>query len=197
MRRFIPCVLLGLLVAIPALSQPGPQAAAPNPLSTWLRNSYMRNRTFIARAAEAMPEDYYNMRPGPQTEVRTFGQILGHLANFNYMLCADAKEEKNPSEGTDFEKLTSKSDLVKAIHGAFAYCDSAYASLTDASAMQRVHATADNRGQPEVLRVNRLIFNFAHNDEHYGNLVTYMRIKSIVPPSSSRAPRQAAPTQGM
>jgi hypothetical protein len=61
--------------------------------------------------------------------------------------------------------------------------------------MQWVHASADNGGQPEVLRVNRLIFNFSHNNEHYGNLVTYMRIKSLVPPSS--APRTATPAQGM
>ncbi len=197
MKMIIPALLLGLLLAAPAAPQSAQQDAAKNPLSTWLRNAYTRNRAFIARAAEQMPEDDYDMRPGPQTEVRTFGQILGHLANFNYMLCADAKEEKNPYAGTDFEKLTSKAALVKAINGAFAFCDSAYAALTDASAMQWVHATADNGGQPEVLRINRLIFNLSHNSEHYGNLVTYMRIKSIVPPSS--APRTAVPaaTGGM
>jgi Tfp pilus assembly protein PilV len=195
MKKIIPVALLGLLLAVPAAPQSSQQAATQNPLSTWLRNSYMRNRTNIAKAAEEMPEDFYNLRPGPQTEVRTFGQIVGHLANFNYMLCADAKEEKNPYAGTDFEKVTSKSGLVKAINGAFAYCDSAYAALTDASAMQWVHASADNGGQPEVLRVNRLIFNFSHNNEHYGNLVTYMRIKSLVPPSS--APRTATPARGM
>ena len=142
-----------------------------------------------------MPEDLYGMRPGAQPEVRTFAQLIGHLANYNYRWCSDAKAEKNPMEETDFEKLTAKADLVKALNGALTYCDSAYAALSDSNSMDMVQGTRDDGTKVPVLRISRLIVNLAHNNEHYGNLVTYMRIKSIVPPLSLRAaliPAQSA-----
>ena len=134
------------------------------------------------QAAEKMPADGYDFKPLP--EVRTFGQQLGHLANYNYLWCSEAKGEKNPMEETDFEKLSAKADLVKALNSALTYCDGAYAMLTDANSMDMVQGTRDDGTKVPVLRVSRFISNLAHNNEHYGNLVTYMRIKSIVPPSS-------------
>jgi len=124
------------------------------------------------------------MRPGLQPEVRTFGQIVGHLANFNYLLCSDAKAEKNPAADQDFEKLTSKAELIKAVNAAFSYCDGVYASITDSMLMNSIMATADDGKKVPALRISRLIINTSHNQEHYGNIVTYMRIKGMVPPSS-------------
>ena len=95
-----------------------------------------------------------------------------------------AKGEKNPQEQTDFEKLTDKASLVKALDAALTYCDGAYATLNDANSMDIVQGTRDDGTKAPALRISRLIINFGHNNEHYGNLVTYMRIKSIVPPSS-------------
>jgi uncharacterized damage-inducible protein DinB len=184
MGKIIIRLLLGFVLAAPLAAQAGPKAPAKDALPTWLRNAYTTNRKFLARAAEKMPEDLYGMRPGAQPEVRTFGQIIGHLANFNYRWCSDAKGEANPNQETDFEKLTAKADLVKALDSALAYCDGAYAALTDASAMDMVQGTRDDGSKVPVLRISRLIVNYAHNNEHYGNLVTYFRIKSIVPPSS-------------
>jgi DinB family protein len=176
-------VLVSSLLSVPLAAQTAPQAP-PKDLSAWLRNSYATNRKFLARTAEKMPEEFYSLRPGPQTEVRTFGQIIGHLANFNFRWCSDAKGEKNPMETTDFEKLTDKASLVKGLNIALTYCDSAYAMVTDANAMDVVQGTTDEGTKVRVLRISRLISNLAHNNEHYGNLVTYMRMKSIVPPSS-------------
>lgn len=165
--------------------QPAPQTPqAPTPLATWLRNAYTTNRNFLAKAADKMPEELYSLRPGPQQEVRTFGQIIGHVANANYLYCSRAKGEANPNQGKDAEKLATKAELVKALSDALAYCDAAYGSLTDASAMETVTNTAANGRQPQAIRATFLIANVAHNNEHYGNLVTYFRIKSIVPPSS-------------
>jgi len=62
-------------------------------MSTWLREAYMRNRSNIVRLAEKMPEEFYDMRPGAQPEVRTFGQQVGHVANFNF-LCVRRPREK-------------------------------------------------------------------------------------------------------
>jgi len=176
-------VLLGFVLAFPLAAQTGQQAPI-NDLPSWLRNSYSTNRKYLARTADKMPENFYAMRPGAQTEVRTFGQLIEHLANFNYRWCSDAKGEKNPQEETDFEKLTAKADLVNALNSALTYCDGAYAILTDANSMDMVQGTRDDGTKVPVLRVSRFISNLAHNNEHYGNLVTYMRIKSILPPSS-------------
>ena len=183
-KRAICGVFFAALLSLPVAAQTAAPLAPSKDLSAWLRNSYGNNRKYIARAAEKMPEEFYGMRPGAQPEVRTFGQLVGHLANFNYRWCSDAKGEKNPEERTDFEKLTSKAALIKALDGALAYCDTAYAAVTDANSMDIVQGTRDDGTKGPVLRISRLISNFAHNNEHYGNLVTYMRIKSILPPSS-------------
>jgi len=183
MSKIIFNVLFVFSLAIPLSAQTGGQAP-PKDLSAWLRNSYSMNRKYIARTAEKMPEDFYGMRPGAQTEVRTFGQLIGHLANFNYRWCSDAKGEKNPMQESDFEKLIAKNELTKALDGALAYCDGAYAMVTDANSMDLVQGTRDDGTRVPVLRISRLISNLAHNNEHYGNLVTYMRIKSVLPPSS-------------
>ena len=188
MRKAILGVLFACLLVMPAAAQTAAQDAGANPLSSWLRNLYKNNSNEVARAAEKMPEEFYGLRPGPQTEVRTYGQLIGHLANFNYMWCAQAKGEKNPNEGNNFEKVTAKADLVKAIHAAFAYCDGVYNSLTDASGMQMIDVTQESGRQQHVLRMSQLIMNVFHNNEHYGNIVTYLRIKSIVPPSSEPQP---------
>jgi uncharacterized damage-inducible protein DinB len=194
MRKVLFTVFLGSLLALPAAAQTGqspaqtPTSPAPPTLSAWLKNVYTTNRNYLAKAAEKMSEADYGMRPGSQTEVRNFGQIIGHVANANYNYCSAAKGEKNPNQGNDFEKLTTKADLVKALNDALTYCDGVYASLTDASAMEAITVGPPNR-QAQVPRVTRLVLNFAHNNEHYGNLVTYMRIKSIVPPSSEPRPQ--------
>jgi uncharacterized damage-inducible protein DinB len=188
MRNMVFSVLFACLLALPAAAQTGQQNSPNDPLSTWLRNIYKGNRNNIARAAEKMPEQFYGLRPGPQMEVRTYGQLIGHLANFNYMWCSAAKGEKNPNDGNDFEKVTAKADLVKAINSALTYCDGVYASLTDASGMQMIDVTQENGKQQRVLKISQLLLNVFHNNEHYGNIVTYLHIKSIVPPSSEPAP---------
>jgi len=185
MQRFI---LFLLILKVPALAQNAPPAQ-DNPLSTWLRDAYMRNRTNIIRTAEKMPEENYDMRPGAQTEVRTFGQQVGHVANFNYLWCSQAKGEKNPNTA-NLEKLTVKAEFVKALNDAFSYCDSAYAALTDASGAQMVDITLENGRHTQNLRLGLLTLNYGHNNEIYGSLVVYLRMKNIVPPASEPRPQQ-------
>ena len=189
-RNVLLGVLLGSVLGFPAAAQTGQQPPSKDPLSTWLRNAYNGGKKNITRAADKMPEEFYTLRPGAQTEVRTFGQIVGHLANFNYLWCSDAKGEKNPNQGNDFEKLAAKADLVKALTDALSYCDRVYSPLTDASGMEIIEVTNDAGRKVQVLRISRLIQNHVHNNEHYGNMVTYLRMKSIVPPSSEPAPQR-------
>jgi uncharacterized damage-inducible protein DinB len=181
MGKFVPAILFALTLIAPAAAQNQQQQPS---FTTFLKNIYRNNHGEILRSAEKFPEEFYGLRPGPQTEVRTFGQLVGHLANFNYLWCSQAKNEKNPMEGKDFEKLTSKADFTKALGEAFTYCDSVYNSLTDASGQEILEITQENGSKRRVNRLSLLVLNYGHNEHHYGNMVTYMRMKSIVPASS-------------
>ena len=191
MKRVHIVLLIASSLLIPARAQTGQQTSPKDPMATWLHNAFNTNRKNIVRSAEKVPEELYSLRPGPQVEVRTFGQILGHLANFNYMWCSQAKGEKNPGQGSDFEKLNSKVALLRALSDAFTYCDGAYSALTDPSGLEIITVTQENGRQAQVPRMSLLVLNYGHNNDHYGNMVTYMRIKSIVPASSEPRPQQS------
>jgi len=142
-----------------------------------LRSSWNRITRLVAASAEAMPEANYSFRP--TSDVRTFGELIGHLANEHYMICSGVKGEKNPQESVDFEKKTAKADLVKALQESNAYCDAVYGSLTDTPKLTQP-ATAGRRDTP----FSSLLMNVTHDSEHYGNVITYLRMKGLVPPSS-------------
>jgi len=150
-----------------------------NPLSTFNKYAYARVKDILLRSAEKMPEENYNSKP--IDTVRSYGQIVGHVADAQYMFCSIALGEKNPAPKIEQSK-TSKADLIAALKDAFAYCDKAYDGMTDASAAQMVKLFGNDAPKLGVLTVNNM-----HNMEHYGNLVTYMRLKNIVPPSSEPA----------
>src|SRR6202163_5142137 len=190
MKRVHIVLLVASSLLIPARVQTGQQTSPKDPMATWLHNAFNTNRKNIEKSAEKVPEELYGLRPGPQVEVRTFGQILGHLANFNYLWCSQARGEKNPGQGSDFEKLASKAQVLRALNEAFTYCDGAYGTLTDASGLEIVTVTQENGRQTQVPRMSLLVLNYGHHNDHYGNLVTYMRIKIIVPASSEPRPQQ-------
>jgi uncharacterized damage-inducible protein DinB len=131
---------------------------------------------WIERAAEKMPEEEYAFKPDPAS--RSFGQILGHIADADYLFCSTVLGESSPSPGIEKTK-TTKAELRAALHDAFTYCNRAYDALTDAGANETVKAFGQERN-----KLGALWFNASHNLEHYGNLVVYMRLKGIVPPSS-------------
>lgn len=179
-------LVLSCVFTISASAQAAPPAQA-NPLSTWLRNAYTGNRNNIVRSAEKMPEENYGMRPGAQQEVRTFGQQVSHVAFYNFLWCSQAKGEKNPNPG-NLDKLTSKAEIMKVLNDAFTYCDGAYSALTDASGAEVIDITQENGRQTRNLRMGLLTLNYGHNNEIYGSMVVYMRMKNIVPPASEPRP---------
>jgi len=139
-------------------------------------------RRNLAEAAANMPESEYAFKPTPQ--IRSFGQVIGHVINANFFFCAQAKGEK--SSGTqNYEKVADKAALVKALEEALAYCDAVYGDTTDAN-FQTLMKVAPP-GTEQTPRGMLLMFNTTHNEEHYGNLVVYMRLKGHVPPSTARA----------
>jgi uncharacterized damage-inducible protein DinB len=163
-----------------ASTSKGEQASPANPFSTYNKIFFARMKTILVSSAEKMPEENYNFKP---TEaVRSYGQIVGHLADAQYNFCSLALGETNPGLKIEQTKNT-KADLVAALKNALAYCDKAYDSTTDASGLQTVKMFGMDMPKFGVLNINN-----AHDMEHYGNLVTYMRLKNIVPPTSEQPP---------
>lgn len=132
--------------------------------------------TYIMSTAEMLDDELYAYRP--TDEVRSTGEILGHIANAQFMFCSAAAGEENPN-GENFEERTTKAGLIEALEMGFTYCDGVYDAMTDEAGAGSV----DLFGGPNTAH-GVLSFNSAHNFEHYGNLVTYMRLNGIVPPSS-------------
>lgn len=170
--RPITLVVASAVCLIPLLAQ-----NSNNPMSGAIKNQFTTGKTNLTRAAEKMPEESYSFKPSD--DVRSFGQLIGHVANAQYMFCSAASGEASPNKVNIEQTKTTKADLVQALKDAFAFCDKAYDSMTDATAAEVVKF-----GRGEMARIGVLSFNNMHNYEHYGNAVTYLRIKNIVPPSS-------------
>src|SRR5258708_7317026 len=120
----MPCTLL--MVTSAALAQtPDLKSASGYP-----KMVQKQVTAWIERAAEKMPEEEYEFRPDPAA--RSFGQILGHIADAGYLFCSGVLGESGPSPGIEKTK-TTKAELTSALHDAFAYCNRAYETLTDAT----------------------------------------------------------------
>ena len=192
MKRILAVAALALLITVPVFAQTAPPAApaapaaqaAPvgptDPLSKVLYGGYNTQKLNLTQTAEKVSEADFAFQP--TKEVMTFGVLLAHVANTQFTYCAAAKGEANPNKDDLTKTATTKAAIQKGLADSFAYCDTIYGSLTDAKAMEMVKV-----GQNEIPRAARLISNIAHDNEHYGNLVTYMRIKGYVPPSTERA----------
>ena len=172
MRR---TALILLAVACPIFAQQQQGATAANASVNAAKNVWMLSSSFVQRSAEQMPESLYSFRPTPQ--IRSFGEIIGHVADAQYMFCGAALGDSARKDS--FEKsATTKAALVQAIKDASAYCQRAYAQ-TDAASTASITLFGMS-----MTRMGALIMNGAHDYEHYGNLVTYFRLKGMVPPSS-------------
>lgn len=179
--------LIVTLVAVPAAilgqestSAPAQAKAAQsaNPISASQSKMYTMLSGVVIAAAQKMPEENYSFKPSP--DVRTFGQLVGHLADSQYFFCSLAGGETKSSGGVEKSK-TSKADLIAALKDAVAYCTKVHADMTDAKGSETVKLM-----NSDFARLTVLAGNTAHNYEHYGNMVTYMRIKGIVPPTSEK-----------
>jgi len=179
MKRLLVSLLL-CTAASPVAAQAQHSAGAAQGAVAAARPQYEEVKDYLLRSAEEMPEASYDFRP--TSGVRTFGQIIGHLAGSHEAFCGAALGTRRP-ESAEYEKLTSKAELVAALRKSFEECDRAYA-ISDAAAAGHVRMF----GQDMTL-LGVLIMNIGHDNLHYGNLVTYLRIKDLVPPSSQPRPR--------
>jgi uncharacterized damage-inducible protein DinB len=165
------------VLALALAASPGALAAQMTAAMQPLFESGKQN---LIKAAEAMTEANYAFKP--VATVRSFGEIVGHLANENYLMCAPAMGKPNPMASKDYEKVTAKAELVAALKASLAFCDEAY-RLPDARLGDPVELFGIKNN-----KLWAITLNLQHNGEHYGNLATYMRIKGMVPPSSQGGP---------
>jgi len=160
-------------------------AQSANPLTGGARLNYGIIKGFVTRAAAKMPEENYPFRPTP--EVRTFAQLIGHLADANYRICSVLVGEDPPMDAGIERNKKTRADLVKALGESFIYCDKVYADMADATGTPIVKFDAGGEGSRVPIQMPRLTvlaFHVSHAFEHYGNIVTYMRLKGLIPPSS-------------
>jgi len=162
-------------------SDSGVDQVLSNSFAATVKAMHANIRRNLADAAASMPVEGYGFRPAPQ--VRTFAQLIGHVTNANFLFCSAAKGEPSPYK-QNAENLTAKDVALKALLESLAYCDSVYMDTTDTNFGGR--ASVAGSKPTATTRGAILIFNTTHNNEHYGNIVVYLRLKGLVPPSTAR-----------
>jgi hypothetical protein len=172
MKRYILTTVLAGAFSAPAFAQ---GMALPPGIAAETRQVYTSVKNNLMAAANAMPEANYSFAPVP--EEMTFGAWVAHVADAQTGSCSTLNGQTRRG---DAATKTSKADLVAALKASFDECDTAYNALTDANATELV---AYGRGQNS--RAGRLAYNSAHDQECYGSMAVYMRIKGIVPPSTA------------
>ncbi len=184
-RRMI--VTLGLvLAASSAFAQGAGPAGQPVGIAAGLQTSYNRIKTLVTQSADKLSEADYVFKP--VNEIRSYGQLWGHVANFHYGTCAQVKGVPNPNQGINLENtLTTKAAFVKALADSFAFCDDAFSSLTDQTAVELLMG---GRGAPraKLVVLNQIV---EHDNEMYGIGTVYQRLKGVVPPSTEAQQNRA------
>jgi uncharacterized damage-inducible protein DinB len=187
MKRVLYAMPLVALFATVAYSQaPGGQTPGQKiGLATSLQRGYNGFKTNFTAAAEKMPEADYSFKPGSTPEVRTYAQVIAHIAQAQFGQCSGLKGVPNPMAGKQLEQeLKTKAEITKALADSFAMCDELFANVTDASATEMVKA-----GQNEQTRAASLYGVIVHGNELAGTAYVYLRSKNIVPPSTENAQR--------
>jgi uncharacterized damage-inducible protein DinB len=172
-RIVLAVVALNLTLASLANAQQGMPnpIMASNPLTTTISIFRSNMQDKIMKSADEMPESKYSYRP--TKDVRSFAEILNHVADISYILCSNVKGEATP--GTTIAK-GSKTEIMAYLKGAFGYCDGVYSGFTDAHLNDPANFFGFNTNKMFVLTQ---VGN--HDALHYGNLVTYLRINGLMP----------------
>lgn len=175
-------VALLVILASPAIAQTRTMAKKAVPARSSavadIRANWKTLSGYVLQSAIDVPEDKYGFKAS--ADVRSFAELFAHVAGSQSMFCAVALGEPQPPE--DAVKATTKAALIDALRKSNADCDRAYVQ-SDAAASRTVDVFGERRS-----RLYALMLNATHDGEHYGNLVTYMRMNGLVPPSSKPTP---------
>jgi uncharacterized damage-inducible protein DinB len=165
-------LLTGALLMAPVFQATDPTVAS-------IKGQLDGVKGYVLKAAAQVPEEMYAFKPTP--DVRSLGALFGHIADANFFICGIASGQKPTMSGIEKSKTTKK-DLMEALEASFKFCDAAFASITAANGNETVKFFLPG----SHTRVGVLSFNVSHDYEHYGNIVTYMRLKGLTPPSSQK-----------
>ena len=144
--------------------------------STEVKQGYNGIKGNLLKMAEKMPEENYSFKASP--DIRSFGQLVGHVADAQMGTCSAVNGEPKKLGASS---MTSKADLSAALKTSFDECDKSFESLSDATASQTV-----KMGQREGTKLGALTRVVVHSNEEYGYMSVYLRLKGIVPPSSAK-----------
>lgn len=167
------------MITVP-FTQSSAQSVSQSVAVTGSRQVWEGVTEYITRAAEQLPQEKYGYKP--TDNVRTFGELIGHIAGAQNLICAAALGEPQRAEDEIEKSVSTKAGLVGALKASTNYCRRAYSqSDTEAAGETTLFGSAHTR-------IYALTMNAVHNGEHYGNIVTYLRLLGMVPPSSQRTP---------
>jgi uncharacterized damage-inducible protein DinB len=163
------------------------QAPSANPVADAMKASVRNTQRNLLEAVEKVPDTMMAYKPTP--DVMSFSELVGHILDVHYMVCSAIKGEANPNSGSLQKAGLSREAAVAAVRKSNDYCGAALDPLKDSD----LATPAQLFGRPNT-KGGALIAIIAHSPLHYGNLITYMRLKGIVPPETERAqrPRPAA-----
>ena len=171
-------VVLAAILALGAQWLPAQSSVAEQ-----LRQQWTASRRQIVAIAEVMPESKFHYKPTP--EVRSFGELVAHIAGEGRTWMETVAGVPQPGAAERFDALKDRAEILKTLSEFFDYGSKALADLTDPKALEVVPF-----GRRQVPRWVIVMQTIGHNKEHYGNLVTYLRLNGIVPPSSAPSPSQ-------
>lgn len=145
---------------------------AQNTALAGIKREYTAGKTAVLKAANKAPENIYSFRPTP--EVFTLRRIFLHIAGASYNLCSSAAGKPGTAPKVDVNAETPKAEVIGKLNAAFAYCDDVFANSTDATLAETV--STSNGPREKSYYFTHLV---GHTFLHYGNIVTYMRIKGM------------------
>jgi DinB superfamily len=182
MRRIgLVCAMAGLMASGVVLAQTGPTAPPVGPTgpAAEAQRSYAAVKGNILKSAEKMPAADFSYKPEP--DVRTYARVLNHVTEAQLRSCGAANHTDPGAQPKLPEDTADKGAIVEALNAAFAECDKAFASLTDANALEMVEL-----GKAKRSRIGLMWGTVAHDQEQYATLALYLRLKGIAPPSSEK-----------
>jgi uncharacterized damage-inducible protein DinB len=178
--RKLSLTILALSLGAIALNAQAPMqtaAQAGNPLIAEAKQAYTSIKNNLTAMAAKMPPESYDFKATP--DVRTFGATIAHIADTQMRTCAMIVGEQKT---VDAASKTAKNDLVAALQASFDECDAAWNSINDSTAQQLVGG-----GRMQRSKLGSMIASvIVHDNEEYGYLSVYLRLKGVVPPSSDR-----------
>ena len=192
MRPCLLAVAVLLLLPTSGRAQPAKDGAA---LSAYLQKSYAAVARDLVAVVELMPEQDFGFRPaGVAPEVRSFADIVHHVVGVNSWVCSMGEGQPDPMSAAGPNPILDKARLLTLLHETNSRCTAYLATLTD-SRLTEVMTTRSASREIQAVRGNAAIFAIAHANEHYGNLVTYIRAKGLVPPAAASQAGFLTPVQ--